>query len=70
MEHELQMLAERLGGVNKSLQQKYQTFQEFDRTIKETEGAFVKILDSSQTLLHVLKKEGASLSKRMAATKK
>ena len=36
---------------------KYEARDEFDRTILETEQAFMRILESSQTLLHVLKKE-------------
>ena len=67
IEHQMQMLNERLGEINTSLQKKYQARNEYDRTIQETEGAFVKILESSQTLLHVLKKEGATLSKKKAA---
>lgn len=43
------------------LQKKYQTRSEYDRIITETEDAFSKILDSSKTLLHVLKKEGTTL---------
>ena len=50
------------------MHKKYGTRQEFDKTIGETENAFMKILESSQTLLHVLKKEGASLTKKKAAT--
>ena len=51
-----------------SLSKKYGTRQEFDKTIQETENAFLKILESSQTLLHVLKKEGASLTKKKVQT--
>ena len=58
----------RLQEINDSLHKKYGTRQEFDKTIGETENAFMKILESSQTLLHVLKKEGASLTKKKAAT--
>ena len=68
IEHQMAMLNERLGEIHASLQRKYATRNEYDRTIQETEGAFVKILESSQTLLHVLKKEGATLSKKKAAT--
>jgi sjoegren syndrome nuclear autoantigen 1 len=34
---------------------------EYDRTIQETESAYMKILESSQTLLQVLKRESVSL---------
>ncbi|MBN3299330.1 SSNA1 protein, partial [Amia calva] len=36
---------------------------DFDRTIAETEAAYMKILESSQTLLSVLKRETGNLSK-------
>ena len=35
---------------------------EYDRTIAETEHAYAKILESSQTLLNVLKKETQQLT--------
>lgn len=36
----------------------------YDKTITETESAYSKILESSQTLLHVLKREAVNLTKR------
>jgi Sjoegren syndrome nuclear autoantigen 1 len=47
-----------------SLDRKIVARNEYDRTIQETEGAYLKILESSQTLLQVLKREGLSLAKR------
>ena len=47
IEHQMNMLNERLGEIHASLQKKYATRNEYDRTIQETEGAFVKILESS-----------------------
>jgi len=46
------------------LVKKYEAQEDFDRTIHDTEAAFMKILESSQTLLHVLKKEDTQLSKK------
>ena len=70
LEFQMQTLNEKLHNLTQQLQKKYQARNDYDRTINETEGAFVKILESSQTLLHVLKKEGATLSKKKdAATK-
>ncbi|KAH3806551.1 hypothetical protein DPMN_134874 [Dreissena polymorpha] len=40
---------------------------EFDKTIAETEGAYMKILESSQTLLNVLKRESQSLREKSSA---
>lgn len=39
---------------------------EFDQTIQETEAAYMKILESSQTLLNVLKRESINLTKKRA----
>ena len=55
----MKSLAARLETINNSLAKKYTTRNEYDKTIQETQSAFNKILESSQTLLHVLKKEGA-----------
>ena len=41
---------------------------EFDQTIQETEAAYMKILESSQTLLGVLKRESSTLTKKKTAT--
>ena len=68
IEEQMRMLTMRLQELNDSLGKKYNTRHEFDKTISETENAFNKILESSQTLLHVLKKEGASLNKKKAQT--
>jgi len=57
-------LTERLQVLTEALVKKYEAQEEFDRTIQETEQAFMKILESSQTLLHVLKKEDSTLNKR------
>ena len=44
------------------------TKAEFDKTIGDTEKAYMKILESSQVLLNVVKKESAALNS--AAEKK
>lgn len=64
IESEIASLTERLSGLNDALLKKYEAREEFDRTISETEQAFMKILESSQTLLHVLKKEDSQLAKK------
>ena len=46
------------------LARKYAARQEYDKTIAETENAFSKIIDSSRTLLHVLKRESTTLNKK------
>ena len=58
IEEQLKSLADRLEHINSSLAKKYIIRNDYDKTIMETQSAFNKILESSQTLLHVLKKEG------------
>jgi len=57
-------LSEKLQKMNESLARKIQARTEYDKTIQETEGAYMKILESSQTLLHVLKRESVNLTKK------
>jgi len=42
--------------------QKTAARNDYDKTIQETEAAYMKILESSQTLLKVLKRESHSLN--------
>ena len=60
----MKALAERLEEIDSSLAKKYVTRNEYDKTIQETEAAYLKILESSQTLLTVLKRESVGLSKK------
>ena len=52
IQKELSILTDRLQKVNESLVRKTQARNEYDKTIQETEAAYMKILESSQTLLH------------------
>eukprot|EP00922_Rhytidocystis_sp_ex-Travisia-forbesii_P048433 GHVS01072143.1.p1 GENE.GHVS01072143.1~~GHVS01072143.1.p1 ORF type:complete len:116 (+),score=15.21 GHVS01072143.1:357-704(+) len=63
IQRELSVLTERLQRINESLVRKTQARNEYDKTIQETEAAYMKILESSQTLLHVLKRETVNLTK-------
>jgi len=78
IQNELRVLSEKLNRLNDGLSRKLQAKQEYERTLQETEAAYnkvsqiesitpkhPKILESSQTLLHVLKRESASLSKKI-----
>ncbi|OLP93598.1 Sjoegren syndrome nuclear autoantigen 1-like [Symbiodinium microadriaticum] len=56
--------------INESLVRKTQARNEYDKTIQETEAAYMKILESSQTLLHVLKRETVNLTKYWAQTER
>lgn len=66
IQQDLALLSKRLGEINEDLAKNIQTKNEYDRTIQETEAAYMKILESSQTLLQVLKRETASLKKTKA----
>ncbi|EUB64803.1 Sjoegren syndrome nuclear autoantigen 1 -like protein [Echinococcus granulosus] len=67
LQRELNQITEKLNRVNDSLQKKLVLRNELDRTIAESEAAYMKILESSQTLLCVLKKEGQGIMQRAAA---
>mmetsp|Transcript_56947 Transcript_56947/g.64971 ORF Transcript_56947/g.64971 Transcript_56947/m.64971 type:complete len:115 (+) Transcript_56947:40-384(+) len=64
IQRELQVLTERLGKIDDSLQKKQKARHDYEKTIQETEGAYMKILESSQTLLHYLKRDSGSLSRK------
>merc|ERR1711966_397311 len=57
-EEELRQLTEKLSRINDSLGRKVSARNEYDTTIQETEAAYLKILESSQTLDHVMKRQG------------
>ncbi|NXK93388.1 SSNA1 protein, partial [Formicarius rufipectus] len=61
LQHEIQALSEQLEHVCENLAQKVASRNELDKILAETEAAYMKILDSSRTLLTVLKKEVGSL---------
>ncbi|XP_074474074.1 microtubule nucleation factor SSNA1 [Sebastes fasciatus] len=63
LQHDIRILSEKLSRVNESLAQRLVARGTFDRTIAETEAAYTKILESSQSLLCVLKQEAGNLSK-------
>ncbi|XP_064406594.1 microtubule nucleation factor SSNA1-like [Halichondria panicea] len=61
VQNDLRILTERLAQINEGLAQKIAMRNDYDRTISETENAYKKILESSQSLLQVLKKESTQL---------
>lgn len=70
LQNEVRQLTEKLARVNENLARKIASRNEFDRTIAETEAAYLKILESSQTLLSVLKREAGNLTKATASDQK
>ncbi|KAF5927100.1 microtubule nucleation factor SSNA1 [Diceros bicornis minor] len=67
LHNQLRRLTEKLALVNENLACKIASYKELDRTITESEAAFFKILESSQALLSVVKREAGNLSKVMAS---
>lgn len=81
IQNDISILTERLAKINESLARKIQMRNDFDKTIAETESAYNKvgsfittviimlaltqILESSQTLLHVLKRETGNLKEKV-----
>jgi Sjoegren syndrome nuclear autoantigen 1 len=64
LQNDIRVLSEKLAKINESLAKKISARNEFDKTIAETEAAYMKILESSQTLLSVLKRESHSLKNK------
>jgi len=61
LETEKARVEERLGVVDSSLQKKLGSRAEYDRVIQEAEQAYLKILESSQLLLNVVKTRSSDL---------
>ena len=68
IQNDLRILTERLARINDNLARKVSSRTEYDKTITETEAAYSKIMESSQTLLHVLKRESVNLTKKKQAS--
>ena len=67
IEKNIETLNIELTSVVEALKKKYTALEEYNKTIEESEGAFNKIVESSQTLLHVTKKEKNTLAKKKVA---
>jgi sjoegren syndrome nuclear autoantigen 1 len=50
--------------INDALSKKHQARGDYDKIVQETEAAYSKIVESSHTLLNVLKKEATSIARR------
>ncbi|KAK9811803.1 hypothetical protein WJX72_010370 [[Myrmecia] bisecta] len=64
LQQDLQTLTKRLAHIDDSIARKVATRNEYDKVIQETESAYIKILESSQTLLTVLKRESINIQKK------
>ena len=57
-------LTQQLATVEETLIKNMNAKEKYAQTIHETEAAYMKILESSQTLLHVLKREQTKIGKK------
>ena len=68
IQNDLAVLTKRLSQLNDKLAREVASRNEYDKTIQETEAAYLKILESSQTLLTVLKRESVNMTKKRQAS--
>ncbi|KYN12628.1 Sjoegren syndrome nuclear autoantigen 1 like protein [Trachymyrmex cornetzi] len=68
LQREIEKMSCKLTQLNDSLAKRITVRNEYDRTIADTEAAYVKILESSQLLLNMIKKEAVSLDQTLGKT--
>lgn len=61
LEEQIDALTECHSKLNDSLSRRRSKKKEYDRTLEQSESAYKKIMESSNTLLHVLKTEVQNL---------
>ena len=61
----IEKLSQELEELNASLLQKEEIKNEYDKVISNTEMAYYKLLEGSQALLAILKRDEASLQKKL-----
>jgi len=64
IQKEISLMTDRLTKINESLIRKQEARKEYDKTINESEHAYMQIRDSSEKLLSVLRKERDTLGSR------
>ena len=65
IEQTLEKLSQDLEELNANLIQKEEIKNEYDKVISNTELAYYKLLEGSQTLLAILQRDEASLQKKL-----
>ncbi|KAG9397136.1 hypothetical protein J8273_1045 [Carpediemonas membranifera] len=65
LENDMKVIREKLTRVEESLNKKIASKAEYDRTIKEVESAYMRILESSQALLSVVRRDAGILEKKV-----
>ncbi|XP_029673442.1 Sjoegren syndrome nuclear autoantigen 1 homolog [Formica exsecta] len=69
LQREIEKMSCKLTHLNDSLAKRIAVRNEYDRTIADTETAYMKILESSQLLLNMIKKEAVSLDQTLVKAK-
>ena len=65
LQREIEKLSYKLTRLNDSLTKRIAVRNEYDRTIADTETAYIKILESSQLLLNMIKREASNLDQTL-----
>lgn len=65
LQREIEKMSYKLTRLNDSLAKRIAVRNEYDRTIADTETAYMKILESSQLLLNMIKKEATNLDQSL-----
>ena len=65
IEQNLEKLSQQMEELNNSLHNKEKLKNDYDKVITNTETAYFKLLEGSQTLLAILKRDEASLLKKL-----
>ncbi|KAK0182890.1 hypothetical protein PV327_000977 [Microctonus hyperodae] len=68
LQREIEKMTYKLSRLNDSLEKRINARNEYDRTIADTEAAYMKILESSQILLNMIKREATSLDQTLIKT--
>ncbi|KAI8917600.1 hypothetical protein PhCBS80983_g02691 [Powellomyces hirtus] len=61
LQKQIRDLSAQLDRTSQALEKKYAASDRYDRLIKDTEDAYEKIVESSQTLLEVLQRESKTI---------
>ena len=70
LDSQLAQLTAKSNALDASLARKLETKAQYDQTIRDSETAYLKILESSQVLLNVVKKDSVTLQKAEQAVAK
>ncbi|XP_031830407.1 microtubule nucleation factor SSNA1 [Nomia melanderi] len=65
LQREIENLSYKLTRLNDSLSKRIAVRNEYDKTIADTETAYIKILESSQLLLNMIKREATKLDQAL-----